>query len=327
MGTRRYPDFSLPTPIVTQAPSPLLFDILAHVTHGSDARHKTRYREAIEALESRVAADDGHPPMGRSTVVMMFRTLITCPTLGRAIECAAEFCTIIHPRGGRLSLSIQDGIAVFEMDSLRHHPSAESCLVDLSGLLAYQQVFSWLIGTPVTLRRVDLAYTFQGELTPLVGLFGAPVTVGASAYRFEFDAAVLDYPVIRKPAELDEFVDGLPCRLWGEADEAPPLHRQIRASLEAALIVGAPMPDLTALASRLHLSESTLRRRLRAEGVNFSRLREDAVREMARHYLEKSDRDIETIALRLGFYDGCAFRRAFRRWYGCAPREIRRASA
>ena len=198
-------------------------------------------------------------------------------------------------------MSVAGITAIFEMDSLRLRPSAESCLV-------------------------DLAYPSRDEFTPLISLLGAPVSVGARAHRFEFDAALLDRPVVRKPAELDGFVDGLPCRLWGEADEAPLLHRQIRASLDAALIVGDLMSDLATLAHRLHLSEATLRRRLRVEGVNFRQLREDCVRGMARHHLEQTDWDIETIALRLGFYDGGAFRRAFRRWYGCAPRDAWRGS-
>ena len=38
-------------------------------------------------------------PMTRGAVVMMFRAMLTCPTLRRAVECAAEFCELIHPPG------------------------------------------------------------------------------------------------------------------------------------------------------------------------------------------------------------------------------------
>jgi AraC-like DNA-binding protein len=102
------------------------------------------------------------------------------------------------------------------------------------------------------------------------------------------------------------------------------LQNQVRACLEAALSRGKPLPEPAALAELFGASAATLRRRLRAEGTSYSALREDCIRAAAERYLRDTEMDVESIAARLGFSDSGAFRRAFRRWTGVAPRDLRK---
>jgi len=48
-------------PAVTRNSAPSLIEILAQAAQGGDVHRKARYREAVEALEARIANDDGHP--------------------------------------------------------------------------------------------------------------------------------------------------------------------------------------------------------------------------------------------------------------------------
>jgi len=282
------------------------------------------YRNAIEALESRVAKGDGHPPMTASEMGLLCRCVLSCATLEEAIRCAADFCALLHPRAGALALKIGDETALFKMDSLRRKPSPASCLVDLTGLFSYLQLFGWLIGESLSPRTVLLGYPEREDAAPFTGLFNAPVYADADYYGFEFDAALLKRPVLRRPAELTEFLAAFPYRVVGPAPSAPPLPSQVRACMEAALAQGKPIPEPVALANLLGASAATLRRRLRAEGVSYSVLREQCVREAAERYLRNTRWDVETIAARLGFSDSGAFRRAFRRWTGLAPSDLRK---
>jgi AraC-like DNA-binding protein len=93
----------------------------------------------------------------------------------------------------------------------------------------------------------------------------------------------------------------------------------VAALLAAAAERGQRVPTLEKVAAALDLPPSTLRRRLGQAGTSFRALRDRTLAEQARVLLARGDLGIGVIAERLGFSDAAAFRRAFRRWHGCAP--------
>ncbi|EDT03827.1 transcriptional regulator, AraC family [Burkholderia ambifaria IOP40-10] len=282
------------------------------------------YRDAIERLEAQVARGDGHPPMRKQEVDLMCRCLLSCATLADAIRCAAEFCEMLTPRAGALSLTVRDTRATFRMDSLRRTRSSAACLVDLTGLFCYLQLFGWLIGQPLRPDEVWLGHPRRDDAMPLLGLFNAPVDVGRKTYGFAFDAARLDARVIRQPGELAAFLVDFPFRLIDAAPAVVSWAQQVRGFLDAALAHEQALPPLTALATWLGVSEATLRRRLAAEGSSYHALREQCLADVARRCLRESDWPVARIAAHLGFSGEEAFRRAFMRWTGVAPSRFRR---
>ncbi|MGU3779103.1 helix-turn-helix domain-containing protein [Burkholderia metallica] len=282
------------------------------------------YRDAIERLEAQVARGDGHPPMRKREVDLMCRCLLSCATLADAIRCARDFCEMLTPRAGALSLAVRDGRATFRMDSLRRTRSPAACLVDLTGLFCYLQLFGWLIGQPLRPADVWLGHPRRDDAMPLLGLFNAPVEVGRTTYGFAFDAARLACRVIRQPAELDAFLVDFPFRLIDAAPAVVSWTQQVRGFLDAALAHEQALPALAALAAWLGTSEATLRRRLAAEGSGYHALREQCLAEAAQRRLRESDWPVARIAAQLGFGGEEAFRRAFVRWTGVAPSRFRR---
>ncbi|MND44024.1 hypothetical protein D3C80_348500 [compost metagenome] len=281
------------------------------------------YRQAIEQLEAKVAQGEGQPPMRKNEVDLMCRCLLSCGTLGEAIRCAAEFCSMLHPRAGKLSLEVQGRIATFRMDSLRQKRSSAACLVDLTGLFCYLQLFAWLVGQTLRPSRVFLAHPERRDAMPFLGLFDAPVSVGKQSYGFDFDAELLTRPVIRKPAELAEFLVDFPFRLVGAPPSVVSVTQQVRGFLDAALAHELPLPALGAIAAALSTSEPTLRRRLAVEGTRYQALRRLCLCESAQRCLRDTDWPIGRIAGHLGFSSEAAFRRAFLNWTGHAPSRYR----
>jgi AraC-like DNA-binding protein len=283
----------------------------------------TLYRDAIERLEQQVAQADRHPPMRKQEVDLLCRCLLSCLTLEQAIRCAAEFCAMLHPRAGALSLDVNGDSALFRMDSLRQQRSSAACLVDLTGVFCYLQLFGWLIGQPLQPAEVLLPHPKRDDAAPFLGLFNAPVTVGQATYGFRFDTALLARPVIRHPSELAAFLQDFPFRLVGAPDTVLSWAQQVRGFLHGALIREQALPMLTDIAAGLGVSEATLRRRLAAESSSYQALREACLREEALRCLSATDWPLERIAGHLGFSSEAAFRRAFQRWTGQAPSRLR----
>jgi AraC-like DNA-binding protein len=80
------------------------------------------------------------------------------------------------------------------------------------------------------------------------------------------------------------------------------------------------------VAKRLATSVPTLRRRLEAEAVTFTRVVDDLRRELAEQYLRDPAKTVSEVALLLGFSHVAAFDRAFKRWTGASPTEYRARS-
>ena len=77
------------------------------------------------------------------------------------------------------------------------------------------------------------------------------------------------------------------------------------------------------VAQHLCISERSLRRSLKAQGLSFSELRNRALLESAIEFLTKTRLSIAEIAYRLGYAEATSFTRAFRRWSGMCPKTFR----
>lgn len=83
-------------------------------------------------------------------------------------------------------------------------------------------------------------------------------------------------------------------------------------------------PDAEAVASRIGLTERTLRRHLQHEGTRYSLLLASVRRALAEDYLGSTQMSVEDIASALDFDNARSFRQAFFRWSGKTPTEFRR---
>jgi AraC-like DNA-binding protein len=118
------------------------------------------------------------------------------------------------------------------------------------------------------------------------------------------------YPAV--VALCDDLLDDLKSRI-GVAGE-------IRALLLRDI---TKPPTLAAIAKLLEVSDRSLRRQLREQGISFRGLLDELRMQLALKYLRTTRLANEDIALALGFSDAANFRRAFRRWTNKSPSEIR----
>ena len=99
------------------------------------------------------------------------------------------------------------------------------------------------------------------------------------------------------------------------------------ATRRILLQAGDDLPDIKEVAFKLHMSESTLRRRLKEESSNY-RIICDEVRDvLAKKYLTSTNLTISDIAMLLNYSEAASFRRAFIRWNKVTPNDYRHSNS
>ncbi|CAM3838502.1 AraC family transcriptional regulator [Parendozoicomonas haliclonae] len=95
--------------------------------------------------------------------------------------------------------------------------------------------------------------------------------------------------------------------------------------LEKIRDVQGAKPSLNQLADEMHMSVSTLQRRLKQQGLTFQQLKDKARFEQARQLLEQTQLPADEIAARLGFSDASNFTKSFKLWTGQTPMAFRKS--
>ncbi len=100
---------------------------------------------------------------------------------------------------------------------------------------------------------------------------------------------------------------------------------KVRQALSRGLAEGET--TLSAIARRLKMSDRSLQRRLANEQVTFDALLDNVRHELALRYLADAKIAVAEIAYLLGYSEPSPFHRAFKRWTGKTPAELRKRAA
>ena len=155
--------------------------------------------------------------------------------------------------------------------------------------------------------------------------------LGVAAIRYDaghnaltFSTAALDLPVTSADDALLTYLEEHAEREVVAQATGPTLHATLQRLIREGL--RADGPELSGAARALGMSVRTLQRRLAEEATSYQDL-VDAVRaEMAIAAVRESDRPLSEIAASLGYSDLRPFLRAFKRWTGQTPTQVRDAA-
>jgi AraC-like DNA-binding protein len=173
-------------------------------------------------------------------------------------------------------------------------------------------------GTEVLMEGPEPGYyaRFAGHLP-------APVRYGAEAYSIRIPRVLMEAPL--------RLADPNAAAMAREACERELQARQV--SRDAALTARVRsllaqsderLPTLEEVATALHVSTRTLKRRLQEEGRNFRALVDHVLEARATQMLQDEGLSVSEVAFRLGYNDVSNFSRAFRRWTGQSPSDFKK---
>jgi AraC-like DNA-binding protein len=165
------------------------------------------------------------------------------------------------------------------------------------------------------------AHSAPGNMEDYEAFFGGPV-------RFEAPANGLLIPPVALQQNLESADTGLREvlrdhleRLMRQPLGSPSLLDRARSLVGESLAEGDP--GMKAIAARLHMSRSTLQRRLHEQGTTHRNILQEVRRDLALRNLQKRDLSIAEVAYLVGYDDPTAFHRAFKKWTGSTPAEHR----
>ncbi|WP_312592170.1 AraC family transcriptional regulator [Stutzerimonas nitrititolerans] len=253
---------------------------------------------------------------------LMARQVIGCRRLASVFYRLARFYSLVND-SLRLELTTNGAQAALAMRLAAPERDPEHLLREVF-LLLWHRFASWLVGQRIGLQEVHLDYPEPVNHAEYRLMFPCPARFSMPDCRLVMDAACLDMPVVQTPATLRAHLQRAPLEWFTR----PSYQAACTRSVSDLLQHDGAFRDLgiEAVADALHLTERTLRRRLKLEGTRFQALKDGLRRDLAIHHLNQAGLPISEIAQRLGFSEASAFTRAFRQWTGESPRAYRDAA-
>lgn len=273
--------------------------------------------------------------VGTEAFEFMCRSIISSRTLGEALRVAERYDRMMYPMIGYSMRLLEDGGS--ETVRLSYHvniSAEESVLVPSrwdraryqesiargSGLEVWCTFCGWLTGRALELERVQVAAPFlsQAYYETLSRVFRCPLEFDAQENTLTFKRKQLERRIVQTGDSLAEFLDSSIYHLIAVDRN----HASTSAAIKSLIAIDLPkgMPSIAAVAQSLHMSESSLRRRLQKEETSYQSLKDEVRREVAVDMLLNEDEKIADIATKLGFTEPSSFVRSFKSWTGETPR-------
>lgn len=182
---------------------------------------------------------------------------------------------------------------------------------------------SLLIGDNTVATRVELIYAEPQDSEPYRRLLGQDIRFNADRCALSLDERNLGIAISTANPVAQE-IFRRECDRLSELDGR---RGRVGERVQQLLLqAGSEFPTCAQVARQLHMSESTLQRRLAAEGCRYQQLLDEVRFRLANEYLSATTLPVAEIANLLGFSDVTNFRRSFRRWSGARPSDVRRQS-
>ena len=276
----------------------------------------------FETLERNALRLTRDPALGLRWGMAIFRaqstlvgiTVLGTATLGDAFALAQAYYAQVSP-GWALSLRIEHGRGILTFQETV--PRADLRTFATEAMLAgFYGLAGQALGRPLEIAEARFGYprpahheAYRALLHDARCVWEQPVT------EVVFDPAILREPVAARPTAAPP-----------EAPHAQEAAEESAASRVRRVVLahGSRRMTLAEVARELRTSARTLRRSLQQLGTSYQAISEQLLRTRAEEWVRSGTEKVEHIALELGFTDARSFRRAFKRWTGRNPNELRK---
>lgn len=259
-------------------------------------------------------------PIRYGTFAMACEYSSSAATIGEALEKVCRFYGIVT-LDVKLRLFVEGSVARFVVELRRPELDFAHFMVETFMCIGYR-FSSWLAGHAIPLDSAGFAYSQPDNYNEYLFMF-------PTAHRFnpmgnnylEFDADYLNLPVLKTEADVHRYNERAPADLLNKLIGSDSFTNRVYIALSRR---GEDDPqDSKTIASELAMTEQTLRRKLRAEGATFQKIKDNLRLDTAIFHLMNNKYTIAEISEKLGYSTPSVFSRAFKSWTGVSPETYR----
>jgi AraC-like DNA-binding protein len=247
--------------------------------------------------------------------------LATSRTFAEAFAFGREHLELAGPVL-RISFELRGGVGILRS----HDPHALGSALPFVAEFwrsSMSTLLGLVLGAPFPSRAMFFPYEAPRHAASYREVFRCPVNFESGAMEWHFDASVMERSCPNASDVTARVCQDFCERIVSAGAGHTPLEREVRTLCLARQGYNPAAPEV---AAALGMSLRTFYRRLREEGLRFQQLLDETRLSVAIEYLENTKMPVDEIGRRLGFSDASNFRKAFRRWSGRAPSEIRRSA-
>ena len=296
-------------------------------THAQDRWPMAHVIKLFEAAVALTGREDIGLEFARrvrpGTFSVLGYALMTCRTLGQAIEVAPHFRRLVFDIGYsemRFVMNADEarlGWHVVSQDLPYCRSLAESLIA------SWTHFGRWMAGVDLPLKEVLFLHAAPPDARPYAAFFECPVRFDAGENTLVFSGSLLDMPLL----QADETLHLAMREQARAAMEKAFSHSDIGHRLRQALIPLMPKCEATVdkAAAALAMSPRSLQRRLGEAALGFQGVLDAVRRDMAIIYLRDPALSLLDVALLLGYAEQSSFTRFFRANFASTPSGWRRA--
>ena len=174
---------------------------------------------------------------------------------------------------------------------------------------------------PIPIKSASFTYKKPQNTEGLKSVFGENLLFDSEYTSICFDRYSLDYKISRQNYPLQQNTEVVFDTIFDGKDLSDGFWSMFRQSVVNRL------PDNSAtlnnIAFDMNISNRSLQRQLQKRNSSFSSELLKIRQSLAKRYLENERWTSTEIAYALGYVDSSSFSSAFRKWFGCSPREWR----
>lgn len=178
------------------------------------------------------------------------------------------------------------------------------------------------IGPATLVKEVQVTHAAPAYRAEYDRVFQMPVKFEAERNALALDYAWLTAKVALQPRYVFGILSDHAEKLLKNLADSKTTRGRVESLLMPLLHTGDVSMDK--VAETMAMSRQTLFRKLKDEGTTFEKVLDDLRHSLALHYLNGKKVSISETAYLVGFSEAAAFSRAFKRWTGKSPREMRK---
>lgn len=269
-----------------------------------------------DQLNDEFFAMDRHP-LRRGTFQLLSCFVMHAQNLQQALQQILQFFNAVFD-DLKSELCIENEMAYI---IIHDHDQPKRMFHYATYLMLIHGLICWLTGQRIPLNRIHVRCHAPTDDQDYRVRFCEKIHYLSNENSVQFDASYLSILIKQDQSTWYQFIKNTPQNLlvrFKNPHASSAIVRKIL--LENGHLYWL---ELHEIAKQMHISEITLQRRLKSEGLNYQQLKNELRCDIAIEYLTQSNYSIVEISQKLHFNDPSAFYRAFKKWTGVNPSAYR----